>query len=396
MKRETLVCIFSSVKKGDKPIHSFEPTIQIKEELMQDALELAAQARGRTSPNPMVGAILVKDDKIVGKGYHKKAGTPHAEIHAIRDAGELAKEATLYVTLEPCCHWGRTPPCTQAIIDAEVDSVVIAMLDPNPRVSGKGVEEMKENGIDVHVGLLESEAKKLNEAYMKHVQTGIPFVILKTAMSLDGKIATKSYDSKWISNEESRRKVHEIRDSVDAICVGIGTVLKDNPRLTTRLPDREGKDAARVVLDSKARIPLDAKILHLNSPASTIIATTEKASEKKVKQLKSVGAEIIVTPSYENHVDFSVLMKELGKRGVLSVLVEGGGEVNASALKSGIVDKLMFFIAPKLVGGRTAPGPIGGEGVDEIRDAITPCNLEISKIGDDFLIEGKLKDSEGG
>lgn len=396
MKRETLVCIFSSVKKGDKPIHSFEPTIQIKEELMQDALELAAQARGRTSPNPMVGAILVKDDKIVGKGYHKKAGTPHAEIHAIRDAGELAKEATLYVTLEPCCHWGRTPPCTQAIIDAEVDSVVIAMLDPNPRVSGKGVEEMKENGIDVHVGLLESEAKKLNEAYIKHVQTGIPFVILKTAMSLDGKIATKSYDSKWISNEESRRKVHEIRDSVDAICVGIGTVLKDNPRLTTRLPDREGKDAARVVLDSKARIPLDAKILHLNSPASTIIATTEKASEKKVKQLKSVGAEIIVTPSYENHVDFSVLMKELGKRGVLSVLVEGGGEVNASALKSGIVDKLMFFIAPKLVGGRTAPGPIGGEGVDEIRDAITPCNLEISKIGDDFLIEGKLKDSEGG
>lgn len=384
------------VKKEGKPIHSFEPTIQTKEELMQDALELAAQARGRTSPNPMVGAILVKDDKIVGKGYHKRAGTSHAEIHAIRDAGKLAKGATLYVTLEPCCHWGRTPPCTQAIIDAEIDSVVIAMLDPNPRVSGKGIEGLKENGIDVHVGLLEAEAEKLNEAYIKHVQTGIPFVILKTAMSLDGKIATKSYDSKWISGEESRRKVHEIRDSVDAICVGIGTVLKDNPRLTTRLPDREGKDATRVVLDSKARIPLDAKILHLDSLAPTIIATTEKASEKKIEQLRSAGAEIIVTPPYENRVDLSTLIEKLGEKGMLSVLIEGGGEVNASALKSGIVDKLMFFIAPKLVGGKTAPGPIGGEGVDEIRDAITPCNLEISKIGDDFLIEGTLKDSVGG
>lgn len=362
-----------------------------KKELMYHALELANRARGRTSPNPMVGAVIEKNGEIVGKGYHKKTGTPHAEVHSIRDAGEQAKGSTMYVTLEPCCHWGRTPPCTKAIIEAGIKSVVVAMFDPNPRVSGKGIAELQEHGIDVQVGLLESEAEKLNEAYIKYVKTGLPFVIMKTAMSLDGKIATVSGDSKWISSKKSRKRVHEIRDSVDAICVGINTVLRDNPRLTTRLSNRECKDATRIVLDSKARIPLDARILHLDSLAPTIIATTENASAEKLEQIKSTGAEVIVIPAFENRVDLSLLIKLLGKRNMLSVLIEGGGEINASALNFGVVDKVMYFIAPKIVGGLTAPSPVGGKGVDRICDAIKLCNIEMSKIGDDFLIEGYIE-----
>jgi len=365
-------------------------TLQYKEKWMQKALKLAAKARGCTSPNPMVGAVLVKDGKIVGKGYHKKAGTPHAEIHAIREAGDMAEGSTLYVTLEPCCHWGRTPPCTKAIIESKISSVIVAMFDPNSYVSGKGIKELKEHGINVDIGILEAEAIKLNEAYIKFIKIGFPFVTIKTAMSLDGKIATTSGDSKWISSEESRRKVHEIRDSVDGICVGINTVLRDNPRLTTRLPDRKGKDPARIVLDSKARIPLDARILHLQSSAPTIIATTDNAPKEKLQQLESIGAKVIITPACNTRVNLPFLMKKLAEKDMVSILIEGGGEVNASALNSGIVDKMLFFIAPKLIGGNIAPGPVGGKGINNIKDSINLGSIEISKIGNDILVEGYI------
>jgi len=359
---------------------------------MRRALELAA--RGRTSPNPMVGAVIVKAGEIVGEGYHHKAGTPHAEIHAINSAGEKAKSAQLYVTLEPCCHRGRTPPCTKAIIQAGISSVVMAMYDPNPLVSGKGKAELEVNGITVQSGLLEQEARKLNEFYIKHITTGLPFVILKSAMSLDGKIATYTGKSKWITSETSRRKVHEIRDTVDAILVGIGTVINDNPSLTTRLMDRKGKDAVRIIVDSDARIPLPSKVLNLDSTAPTLIAVTPKALEDKISQLKSAGAEVIVIPERnDGRVNLKALMEGLGKREITSVMIEGGSEINASALKEGIVDKVMIFIAPKFIGGRTAPGLLGGQGIEHLSSAIGLRDIQVSKLGEDILVEGYIPET---
>ena len=359
------------------------------ETFMRRALELAA--RGRTSPNPMVGAVIVKAGEIVGEGYHHKAGTPHAEIHAINSAGEKAKSAQLYVTLEPCCHRGRTPPCTKAIIQAGFSSVVMAMYDPNPLVPGKGKAMLENYGITVQSGLLEQEARKLNEFYIKHITTGLPFVILKSAMSLDGKIATYTGKSKWITSETSRRKVHEIRDTVDAILVGIGTVINDNPSLTTRLMDRKGKDAVRIIVDSDARIPLPSKVLNLDSTAPTLIAVTPKALEDKISQLKSAGAEVIVIPERnDGRVNLKVLMEGLGKREITSVMIEGGSEINASALKEGIVDKVMIFIAPKFIGGRTAPGLVGGQGIEHLSSAVGLRDIQISKLGEDILVEGYI------
>lgn len=358
---------------------------------MRRALELAARARGRTSPNPMVGAVIVKDGGIVGEGYHQKPGTPHAEIHALEDAQEQAKGAKLYVTLEPCCHWGRTPPCTKAIIQAGISSVVMAMLDPFPQVSGKGKVELEGHDITVQSGLLEAEARKLNEAYIKYVTTQMPFVILKTAMSLDGKIATSTGESKWITSALSRQKVHEIRDEVDAILVGIGTVERDNPSLTTRLKDKQGKDPIRIIVDSKGRISPEARVLNLRSPAPTFIATTEQAPPEKIEQLRARNAEVIVTPELEEKVCLKTLMKKLAAREIASVLIEGGGEINASALKEGIVDKVMAFIAPKLIGGKTAPGPIGGMGIEQLSNAVQLREIQVSQIGEDMLVEGYVE-----
>ncbi len=360
----------------------------LSEKFMRRALELAAKARGRTSPNPMVGAVIVKDGEIVGEGYHKKPGTPHAEIHAIEQAKDKSKAAQLYVTLEPCCHWGRTPPCTKAIIQSGISSVVMAMFDPFSQVSGKGKAELEEHGITVQSGLLEAEARKLNESYIKYVTTSMPFVILKTAMSLDGKIATSTGESKWITSALSRQKVHEIRDEVDAILVGIGTVNHDNPSLTTRLENKQGIDPIRIVVDSKARISPEAKVLNLNSPAATLIATTEKAPPEKIAQLQARDAEVIVTPELDGKVCLKALMKKLGERKITSLLIEGGGEINASALKEGIVDKVMVFIAPKLIGGKTAPGPIGGAGIEQLSRAVLFRDIQVSQIGEDILIEG--------
>ncbi len=359
------------------------------EEYMRRALYLAAQARGRTSPNPMVGAVIVNNGKIVGEGYHKKPGTPHAEVHAIQQARGQSNGAALYVNLEPCCHWGRTPPCIQAIIQAGISSVVMAMPDPNPLVAGKGKMELEAHDIAVQSGICEQEARKLNEAYIKYITTGLPFVILKSAISLDGKIATSTGESKWITSEASRRRVHELRDAADAILVGIGTVLQDNPSLTTRLPEREGKDAVRVIVDSNARIPTSAKILNLDSPAPTLIAVTPNAPTEKLAQLNECGAETLIIPELNGRVNLKVLMKKLAERELTSVLIEGGGEINASALKEGIVDKIMIFIAPKLIGGQTAPGPFS-TGIEHLSDAVELHDIQVSQIGEDILVEGYI------
>ena len=357
---------------------------------MEYALTLASRARGRTSPNPMVGAVIVREGEIVGKGYHQKAGEAHAEIHALNQAKELTEGTTMYVTLEPCCHWGRTPPCTESVIRAKIADVFVAMKDPNPQVAGNGIRQLEEAGIRVQVGLCEAESRQLNEVFIKYITTQCPFVILKSAISLDGKIATASGESQWITSEASRMKGHEVRSQVDAILVGVGTVLKDNPSLTTRLPERENEDPIRIIVDSRGRTPLEAKIFNPESNAGTLIAVTANAPPEKIEALKSAGADVLIIQEQEGRVCLSGLMQELGRQEITSVLIEGGGEVNAAALQAGIVDKLMFFIAPKLIGGKNAPGPIGGVGIARLAEAFKLRNTNLSQIGADFLIEGYL------
>lgn len=358
---------------------------------MRRALDLARRATGRTSPNPLVGAVVVKDGQVIGEGYHRKAGTPHAEVHALNAAGENARGATLYVTLEPCCHWGRTPPCTDVLINAGITEVHIAEVDLNPKVAGKGVRQLEEAGLHVHVGLCEQAAADLNEIYRKYIQTGMPFVILKTAMSLDGKIATVSGESQWITSEASRHRGHEMRDEVDAILVGRGTVERDNPALTTRLQGGDGQDAIRIVLDSYARIPIDARIFNAESEAGVIIAVTPDAPPENVVALQNAGAEIVTVPATDRKVCFKGLMEVLGRREITSVLIEGGGEINASAIAAGIVDKVMCFIAPKIIGGRKAPGPIGGDGFPNLNDVPHLRRIRVTPMpGTDFLIQGYL------
>ena len=359
---------------------------------MKRALELARRGRGRTSPNPLVGAVIVKAGQVIGEGYHQKAGTPHAEIHALNAAGEDAKGATIYTTLEPCCHWGRTPPCTEALLQADIAQVHVAEVDPNPSVAGKGIRQLQDVGIRVHVGMCAEEAAELNEIHRKYIQTGKPFVILKTAMSLDGKIATASGESQWITAEASRQRGHEIRDTVDAILVGSGTVIRDNPALTTRLQDGNGRDAIRIVLDSRGRIPTDARIFNPESNAGVTVAVTPDAPTENVSALKKAGAEVITVLEADGKVCFKRLMEILGGREITSVLIEGGGEINASAVAAGVVDKVMCFIAPKLIGGRNAPGPIGGDGIANLSDVSHLKRVNITSIPDsnDLLIEGYL------
>lgn len=355
---------------------------------MNRALTLAQQGRGRTSPNPLVGAVVVNAGEIVGEGYHQKAGEPHAEIHALKEAGEKAQGSTLYVNLEPCCHLGQTPPCTDTIIEAGVKHVYAGHLDPNPKVAGKGIKRLEEAGIEVQVGLCSEKAEKLNEIFIKHVTTGYPFVILKIAMSLDGKIATAKGESQWITSPASRQRVHEMRDEVDAILVGIGTILKDNPVLTTRLPNKQGKDPTRIILDSHARTPTAAKIFNPDSEADVIIAVTPQAFASNIALLKVTGAEIIEIPERDGKVCFKTLLETLGTLGITSVMIEGGGEVNSTALLSGIVDKVTCFLAPKFIGGKEAPGVFGGEGIEELIDAPELKRKTITQLDCDLLIEG--------
>lgn len=360
----------------------------MQQQYMQQALQIAAYAAGRTSPNPLVGAVIVKDGRVVGQGWHRKAGTEHAEIHALRQAGELAAGATIYVTLEPCSHYGRTGPCSKALIDAGIQRVVIAMLDPNPLVAGKGVAMLKAAGIEVKTGLLQAQAERLNEVFLKWIMTKMPFVVMKTAMTLDGKIATAAGNSKWISNEVSRRRVHELRDVYDGILVGIGTVLADDPALTTRLESPSGKNPLRIVVDSRARTPLTARVV-TDGQAETLIAVTAAAEAAKVEALRQAGVEVLVVNDGQQ-VDLKQLFCLLGERGVCSIFVEGGARINYSLLKAGLVDKVYSFIAPKMVGGSSAPGPVGGDGVETLDQAFLLEDVETELLAGDILVSGYI------
>ncbi len=361
---------------------------------MQLALELAEKARGRTSPNPMVGAVLVKDGEVVGKGFHVKAGSAHAEVVALTDAGERAKGTTAYVTLEPCCHYGRTGPCTEALLKAGVKKVVVAMKDPNPLVAGQGLAILREAGLEVESGLLEEEAIRLNEVFLKYITTKRPFVVLKAATSLDGKIATANGESKWITGEAAREYGHRLRDTYDAILMGVTTILADDPSLTARLPEGRGRDPIRIILDSQARTPTGAKVLIQESAAHTIVATTEAAPVERRASLLAAGAEVLVIPGAGPGVDLVKLMEILGEKQITSVLIEGGGKVNGSALTAGIVDKVAWFLAPKIIGGDAAPGPVRGAGVAALKDATKLYDVVLEKLGEDTLMTGYT--SEGG
>lgn len=358
---------------------------------MKIVLALASKGKGLTSPNPMVGAVIVKDGKIVGKGFHSKAGTPHAEIIALESAKEKAKGSTLFINLEPCVHFGKTPPCCDEVIKSGIKKVVIGMKDPNPLVNGKGINRLKRSGIEVEVGILEKEARELNEAFVKFTKTKMPFVIMKSAMSLDGRIATRSGNSKWITGEESRGFVQKLRAEVDGIMVGIGTVLKDNPRLTLRTEKIKRTSPAKIVVDSSIKIPITAKLFSSKPEARVIIAATNLAGRKKVESLRKKGVDVIQTEADKGNVDMKKLMKELYKRGIRSILLEGGSELNASAIKEKIVDKVFCFYSPILVGGRDAKGFIGGEGVDRIQDAERVDVREVKRIGKDLLVIGYIR-----
>jgi diaminohydroxyphosphoribosylaminopyrimidine deaminase/5-amino-6-(5-phosphoribosylamino)uracil reductase len=355
---------------------------------MKRVLRLAEKGRGRTSPNPMVGAILVKEDKVVGKGFHAKAGEAHAEIIALQRAREDARGAVLYVNLEPCTHYGKTPPCAPRVIETGVRRVVIGMEDPNPLVRGKGIETLKRAGLDVRVGILERECRRLNEAFCKYILEKEPFVILKVAATLDGKIATRDGDSKWISGEASRRFVHQLRDQVDGVLVGIGTILKDDPLLTTRI--KRGRDPYRIVLDSRLEIPEKARVIG-EFPEKVIIVVTELVPEDQIERLGKRGVRILTVDSKEGKIDLKSCLSRLAKIGIMSLLVEGGTQVNGSFLDEGLIDKLLLFLSPKLIGDHRAPGIFGGRGVSSLQEAIPLKEMKAKRIGEDILLEGYLE-----
>lgn len=360
------------------------------EDYMREALRLAENARGRTSPNPLVGAVIVREGRIIAAGWHRKAGTEHAEIHALRMAGELARGATLYVTLEPCSHYGRTGPCVRAVIEAGIRRVVAAMVDPNPLVGGQGIKLLEEAGIETECGILEEEARRQNEVFLKWVTTRTPFVWLKLAMSLDGRIATAGGESRWITGEASRQCGHVMRDQVDGILVGIGTVLADDPQLTARLSGG-GHNPCRIVLDSQARTPLSAKILR-DSAAPVLIAVTDTAPAERVMALKQAGAEILCCGAGAR-VDLQRLMQQLGEREICSLLVEGGGTVNFAFLQAGLIDKVTAFLAPKLLGGRKALGAVAGEGFLHLTDAVELTDVQLEPLAEDICLTGYVKKS---
>ncbi len=358
---------------------------------MRRAISLAARARGMTSPNPMVGAVIVKRGRVIAEAYHKRAGAPHAEALALLEAGKKAYGATLYVTLEPCCHLKkRTPPCTNAIIDAGIKRVLIAMEDPNQKVSGKGVRQLKKAGIEVECCVLGHEASRLNEAYVKFITTGMPFVCLKAAMTLDGKIATPTGESRWISSEASRRLVHRMRAESDAIITAIGTVKADDPRMTARgrggiFSQRGGANGpVRVVIDPHLEIPPGSKILE--GPPETIIVTG-KDGTKANKLIKS-GNKVI---KHKGKLKLKWLMKKLGQMGIMSAMIEGGGSLNWHALDEGVVDKVNIFVAPKIIGGQRSISVVGGKFHRKLADALMLREMKAKKVGEDLLISGYLQ-----
>lgn len=352
---------------------------------MRRALELALNGWGTTNPNPLVGAVIVKDGWVIGEGFHRKPGGDHAEVNAIKNASQDVRGAALYVNLEPCSHFGRTPPCADAIIKAGISKVVVGMEDPNPLVAGKGVEILRKAGIEVEVGILENDARKLNEIFIKYITKKRPFVMLKMAMSLDGKICTSQGESKWISSEESRRYVHHLRNRFAAVMVGTNTVIKDNPQLTARLEDEE-RNPVRIVLDRTGRIPLNSKVFDSN--ADIIAAVSKNVESEKINALESKGVKVLITPEEDQSLNLEYIMDRLYEMQIDSILIEGGGEIAFSALNSGIVDKVMVFIAPLIIGGRNALTPVEGNGFSSMEKALKLKNISTKTIGSDILIEG--------
>lgn len=349
---------------------------------MRLTINLARKGMGKTSPNPLVGAVVVKNDQIIGKGYHKKYGEPHAEVNALKSCGDKAKDATLYVNLEPCCHYGKkTPPCTDTIKKSGIKKVVCATLDPNPQVNGRGIRILRESGIEVDLGIVEEEAKRLNEIYLKFITTGLPFVILKIAQTLDGKIATKLGDSKWITQEDSRRFVHSLRSWVDAVLVGANTVRKDDPELT--IHQAKGENPLRIILDSSGKLSSNSKVIKENQNGKTIVATINQKIREKFKEKAEIWK---IKKGEDGRVDLVHLLRKAGENQIASLLVEGGSKVFSSFLKEKLVDKIYYFLSPKILG-EGLPS-FGDLGIKEISDSIKLRDCEIKKFKNDLLIIG--------
>jgi diaminohydroxyphosphoribosylaminopyrimidine deaminase/5-amino-6-(5-phosphoribosylamino)uracil reductase len=351
---------------------------------MNIALQNARSMKGQTDPNPLVGSVVVNDNRIVGIGAHLKAGEPHAEIHALRMAGEKARGGTIYVTLEPCSHHGRTGPCAEVIVQAGIKKVVVATLDPNPLVSGRGIGILEAAGIEVTVGVCEQESQKMNEVFNKYIVSKLPFVTLKSATTLDGKIATFTSDSKWITSEEARHDVHKLRNEHGAILVGVNTIIKDNPELTTRIPN--GRNPVRVILDSTLKVPLEARVI-TDGQAPTWIFTSNQYSVETKQRLEEMGIKVFVTNG-ASKVDLQETLAILGEQFISSLLIEGGGEVNASFIENHLVDKLVLYIAPKVIGGKNSPTFLEGSGIEMMKDAVEFTDIEFEKVGIDFKFIG--------
>jgi len=357
---------------------------------MARALELAARGRGLTSPNPMVGAVVVRDGQVVGEGFHRRAGSEHAEIEALARAGAQARGATLYVALEPCVHQGRTPPCAPVLLESGLSRVVVAVLDPNPKVNGRGVQALREAGVSVTVGVLGEEARALNRVFFTYMLRARPFVTMKAAMTLDGKIAAWDRSSRWISGEESRQVAHRMRAEADAIVVGIGTVLEDDPELTVRTGRDWPKEPYRIIVDSHLRLPLDARLFSAGTRSRILVATTDLASQDRVDALQGREVPVLACPARDGRVDLVALTKRLAEMDITTLLLEGGSSLNAAFLEASLVDRVVFFVAPKIVGGARALGPVGGDG-RSLKEAFRVANLSVRSVGDDLLVEGDIE-----
>ncbi|MEI6684019.1 MAG: bifunctional diaminohydroxyphosphoribosylaminopyrimidine deaminase/5-amino-6-(5-phosphoribosylamino)uracil reductase RibD [Bacteroidota bacterium] len=357
----------------------------IDETYMKRAITLAKRGAGWVNPNPLVGAVLVRDGRVIGEGYHEFFGGAHAEVKAIRSASGPVAGATLYVNLEPCSHEGKTPPCANLIVDEKIARVVVAAGDPNPLVNGRGIEYLRSHGIQVDWGVMEDQSVRMNEVFNKYIRTQLPFVVLKSAMTLDGKIATVTNASRWITGERSRRMVHLLRQQLSAVMIGVDTVLFDDPLLNIRLKG-SWKNPLKIIADTHGRIPLEAKIL-THDPQLTLVATTALADAAKMKSIERMGAQVLICPVKNGRVDLAFLMKALGTMEIDSVMIEGGSTIAFAALQEGIVDKLITFIAPKILGGVNAPTPVGGAGIESMEGAITLVNMKTTRIGEDIMVE---------
>ena len=357
---------------------------------MRLALNLASKGEGQTNPNPVVGAVVVKSGEVVAKAYHKKAGLPHAEIIALRKAGAMARGADLYVNLEPCCHHGRTPPCTEAIIAAGIKKVILGIRDPNKLVSGRGIRFLRKKGVEVVVGVLRRDCEKINESFIKYITTGRPWVILKSAFSLDGKIATRTGDSRWITGPQARAYAHRLRSKVDAVLVGAETVRLDDPQLTVRPKKKGVQNPTRIVVAGENTISTSAKIFNNAHNERVIYAATATLSLSQKKKIQGIGVEVVIIKRKKDKVDLSLLMDKLGDMEMSSVMIEGGSEISGTAFKEKLVDKVIYFLAPKIIGGKNAPGPIGGQGIAKLKEFVKVKEMSVARLGNDLVIEGNI------